>query len=98
MTKFHKVSDEELREAGFDPEWISPDPDQEGPYAVFRDPHATCGQCGSLTSGWSVVDLQTATACSTTWSHDNGEVDAAEHAGMLNAAWLKGYTAREALS
>ena len=94
--KFKPASDDELRENGWDPKWIVPDPDREGPYAVTREKDAVCGQCGNTTLGWSVINLATATGCGVTWTHDDGEVDAQEHASMLNYAWLEGHAAARA--
>lgn len=82
---FERASDEELRENGWDPTRIEHDSEGGvGPYAVTRS-----------VFGWAVVNLETATGAGVEWTHEDGEVDATEHANALNAAWVAGYRSRE---
>jgi hypothetical protein len=81
-----------LRENGWDPQWIVRDPDEQGPYAVVRLNNARCGCCGGAVAGWTVLNLATATGTSVEWTHDEGEIDAQDHAGLLNAAWIEGHS------
>ena len=92
---FLRATDDELREAGFDPQWIAPHEGEEGPFAPVRIFGLTCGCCGGSTSGWTVVNLETATGISTDWTHDEAETEADEHASMLNGAWLQGRRGRK---
>lgn len=90
--KFAPASDEELREAGYDPDWIfSPGDDEEGPFRVYRDNGGVCGHCGGTTPSFMVLNLETAMGGSTEWHGENGEIEAQETAGILNQAWLSGY-------
>lgn len=91
--RFKQVSDDELRDAGFDPACLDPqDDDPEGPYAPIRVPSgASCHHCGGPTLGYTVVDLSTATGIEAEWTHDDGMVDAQEKADELNRAWSRGY-------
>ena len=91
---YERVSDEELRENGWDPAWIQTEEDDVGPYAVTRE-NTNCGHCGNNVFGWTVIDLETATGVSVSWTHEDGEIDAREHAAALNAAWVAGYRSRE---
>jgi hypothetical protein len=91
--KFTRATDKRFLEAGWDQAWIVDDPDQQGPYAVAREPGAHCAHCGGAVLGWTVIDLSTATGMGVSWTHDAGEVDATEHACLLNAAWSEGYAA-----
>lgn len=88
--KFKRVSDDILRDAGWEPEWIVQDEDEEGPFAVCRI-KTLCRCCGHETSGWTVLDLASATGSGPEWSDDNGEVNATEHAAMLNNVWVQGH-------
>lgn len=87
---FQRASDEELKDAGFDPSWISLLNDLEVPYAAYHFFNGVCPHCGSQESGWGVVNIQTATGHSQEWYGDNAECDAEETAAMLNGAWKEG--------
>ncbi len=94
MSKYQRASDEELREAGFDPQWIAEDdPEQEGPYSVYHSFEEACPCCGSRADGWLILDRSRALAIGTTHYGDNGQCDAEEEARTLNQTWLLGHDA-----
>ena len=92
---FKRVTDDELREAGFDPTWLASYEGEDGPYTPIRVFGLSCGCCGGETGGWTVVDLETAVGISTDWTHAEAEAEAHEHASMLNAAWAQGRRGRQ---
>lgn len=90
---FVRKTDEELREAGWDPDWIDAEFEAEGcPYVPCRDPDAgeECFRCSARAGGWTVLDLSDAASIGTTWNGENGQEEAADTAKMLNLAWLHG--------
>lgn len=87
-----RKSDEELLKNGWMPSNIQYDPSQ-GPFAVYRIEKPPCAQCGGATTGFTVVNLLTATGISTEWTHADALVEAEEHAAMLNDVWSDGYQA-----
>ncbi len=90
MRLFTRVSDDELRDAGWNPTGISEPDSDDGPYAAILTHDSACHRCGSKASAWSVISLETATGIGTEWQGDNAECEAEETAASLNAAWLKG--------
>lgn len=91
--KFRPASDDELRAAGWDPQWIVRNQECDGPYAVAAEKDAVCPCCSGTITGWTVVNLATATGIGISWTHKEAQVDAAECASQLNAVWLEGYAA-----
>lgn len=88
---FSPKTDDELREAGYDPARIDPMEDKRGPFRVYRLDDAPCGQCGSTVTGATVLNLATATGISTSWSHAEAFTEAEETAEHLNAVWIEGF-------
>lgn len=94
---FIRKTDEELRQAGWDPEWIDGEYEAEGaPYVPCRDPDAgeKCLHCTVRAGGWTVLDLSDAASIGTTWTHADALVEACEMTAMLNRAWLRGRAAK----
>lgn len=89
---YQRASNEELRENGFDPEWIAENPDREGPYAAIGI-KTTCPCCYGDARGWTVVNLATATGISQDWTHDEAQIEALEKENELNGTWTEGYQA-----
>lgn len=94
--QYQRASDEELREAGYDPQWIAERDPEEGPYHAYHVFDLTCGCCGGSTAGWTVLNVSTATGIGRDWLGDEGECEAEDHASDLNAAWRAGVTDRSA--
>lgn len=87
---FTRASDDELREAGFDPAWITPHEGEDGPYATYHFFNGICPCCSGKSAGWTVVNIETAAGHSAEWHDAEAETEAHETASMLNSAWLMG--------
>lgn len=96
-TNFEPASDEVLMEAGWDPSQIleRTNPEEDGPYVVVRVRDIICNHCGNFNSGWTILNIATATGGSETWSHDEAQTEAEEEANKLNHVWLEGYNSRK---
>lgn len=90
---YKRASDEELREAGYDPAWIAERDPEEGPFHVYRDNNGACPCCGGTSAAWTVLNVSTATGIGQDWHGDEGETEAEEHASALNGAWSAGFAA-----
>lgn len=95
-----RLSDEELRENGYDPTWIDviddPDCEHQGPYAVYCDFKAQCPRCEHTTRGWTILNIVTGTGIGSDWFGDNGQCEAEAECNKLNRAWAEGYASFEA--
>ncbi len=90
-TSWARATDEEMKEAGYDPKWISErDADEDGPYMVCRVFGEQCPCCHGQTDGFAVLNTQSPPSARTTFYGEEGEVNAEEHARLLNAVWLDG--------
>ncbi len=90
-TSWARATDEEMKEAGYDPKWISErDADEDGPYMVCRVSGEQCPCCHGQTDGFAVLNTQSPPSAVTTFYGEEGEVNAEEHARLLNAVWLDG--------
>lgn len=88
-----RLSDDELRENGWDPKWVEIDTEAQGPYATVRIPDSPCPCCGAPHLAWSVLDLSTGTGISERWGAEDGGCEAQEKASELNYAWSLGFKA-----
>lgn len=91
MVDYRRASDDELREAGFDPTWIAEGSPEDGPYYAVRTFGNVCPCCSGETSAWTVLNVATAMGIGQDWFGDNAECDAEEHASALNHAWREGF-------
>lgn len=91
--KFIPASDEVLQENGWDRARIFPHAGETGPFAPVKMADAICGHCGNPTIGWTVINLATASAIGSEWTHAEAEEKADEKASELNRAWLLGFEA-----
>ncbi len=94
--KFTRVSDDQLRAAGWLSSDIVSDYDSEGPYVVMRETDAICRGCRGITTGYTVFNLATASGVSTPRTHADAEAEATEEANKLNHVWLEGFAAGNA--
>jgi len=92
---YEPASDGELLLAGYDPACIEADADADGPYRVCRLRAEPCAHCGAATEGATVVNVQTATGISVSWTHADAFHEAEENARSLNGVWLAGYRVAE---
>lgn len=93
---YQRASDEDLRKAGYDPEWIiaHAQGDPDGPYFAVCISKPICPACGQGGAEWTVLNVQTAIGGSHSWYGANAQYDAEEHAADLNAAWYEGFDNR----
>lgn len=86
---YRRSPDDVLLAAGWDPDWIDPEPG-DGPYFAIKTFDEQCPCCDGPTAAWTVVNVEKARGIGQCWFGGDAHRQAVERAADLNNAWNAG--------